>query len=81
MYEIAGPKKLTPTMSPVYPERKWTKERRDDTKKRNLNRVKQISILARNIPKRNPDIRGSGEKENAPQRKVHNTDRGFSSVK
>jgi hypothetical protein len=60
--------------SRVYPERKWIKEERHHAKQRDLNRVKQISILARSIIKRKPDIRGSGEKENAPQRKIHMTD-------
>jgi hypothetical protein len=74
-YEIAGlPKKLKPSMSRVYPERKWTKERRHHTEKRNLNRPKQKSILSGSITKRKPDIRGSGEKENAPQRKINKTD-------
>jgi hypothetical protein len=68
MYEIAGPLKLKPTMSRVYPERKWIKAKRDDRKKRNLNRLKEISILALSLIKRKPDIRGSGEKENARQR-------------
>jgi hypothetical protein len=52
-------------MSRVYPERKWTNERRHHTEKRNLNRLKQISRLTLNITKGKPDIRGSGEKENA----------------
>jgi hypothetical protein len=38
-------------------------ERRHHTEKRKLNRLKQISILARSITKRKPDIRGSGEKK------------------
>jgi hypothetical protein len=67
-------KKLTPTMSRVYPEGKWTKERMHHTEKRNLNRLKQISILAPSIAKRKPDIRGSGETEKALQRKIHKTD-------
>jgi hypothetical protein len=61
-------------MSRVYPERKWIKERRHDPEKRKINRLKQISILALCITERKPDIRGSGEKENAPQRKIHKTD-------
>jgi hypothetical protein len=61
-------------MSRVYPERKWIKERGYHTKKRNVNRLKEISILARSITMRNPDIRGLGEKENAPQHKIHKTD-------
>jgi hypothetical protein len=61
-------------MSRVYPERKWIKERKHHTEKRNITRVKQISILALSITKRKPDIRGSGENENAPQRKIHKTD-------
>jgi hypothetical protein len=41
-YEIAAAKtKLKPTMSRVYPERKWIKEKRHETEKGNLNRVKQ----------------------------------------
>jgi hypothetical protein len=71
---MAGPKKLTPTMSRVYPEKKWIKQKTHHTEKGNLNRLKQISILARSIAKRKPEIRESGEKENAPQRKLHNTD-------
>jgi hypothetical protein len=67
--KLRAKKELTPTMSRVYPERKWAKERRHQIEKRNLNRVKQISILALSITKRKPDIRGSGGKENAPQRK------------
>jgi hypothetical protein len=61
-------------MSRVYPERKWTKERRHKTEKRNMNRLKQISILALSITKRKQDIRPSGKKENDPQRKIHKTD-------
>jgi hypothetical protein len=61
-------------MSRVYPERKGMKEKGHRKKKRNLNRLKQISILARSIAKRKLDIRRSGEKENAPQRKIHKTD-------
>jgi hypothetical protein len=49
------------------------KRKRHRTEKRNLNRLEQISTLARIIAKRKPDIRGSGEKENAPQRKIHKT--------
>jgi hypothetical protein len=60
-------------MSRVYPERKWIRERWHHTSKRNLNRLKQISILALSITKRKPDLRGSGEKENARQRKNHKT--------
>jgi hypothetical protein len=59
-------KKLRPTMSRVYPERKGIKAKRHHTEKRKLKQLKQISILARSIAKRKPDIRGSGEKENAP---------------
>jgi hypothetical protein len=36
---------------------KWTKEGKHDTEKPDLNRVKQISILARGISERKPDIR------------------------
>jgi hypothetical protein len=61
-------------MSRVYPERKETKERRHHTEKRNINRLKPISISALSITKRKPDIRGSGKEENAPQRKIHKTD-------
>jgi hypothetical protein len=68
-------------MSRVYPERKWIKEKSHRTEMRNLNPLKQISILTLSITKRKPDIRGSGEKANAPQRKIHKTDRGFSSIK
>jgi hypothetical protein len=57
------------------------KEKGHHTEKRNLNRLKQISILALSIATRKPDIRGSGEKGNAPQRKIDKTDRGFSSLK
>jgi hypothetical protein len=64
-------------MSPVYPERKWIEEGKNDTEKPKLNRVKQISILARSITERKPDIRRSSEKENGAQRKIHKTDRGF----
>jgi hypothetical protein len=41
-------------------------DKRRHTKKRDLNRLKQISILALSITKRKPDIRGSDEKDNAP---------------
>jgi hypothetical protein len=58
----------------VYPERKSIKDKRHHTEKRNPNRLKQISILARSITKRKSDIRGSGELENAPQRKIHKTE-------
>jgi hypothetical protein len=68
-------------MSRVYPKRKWIKERMHHRKKPSLNRVKQIPILARRIAKRKPDIRGSGEKENAPQRKIHNMNQGFLNMK
>jgi hypothetical protein len=61
-------------MSPVYPERKSIKERRDDKEKQKVNRVKQMSILIRVMRKRKPNIGGSGEKENATQRKIHKTD-------
>jgi hypothetical protein len=73
--------KLKPNISRVYPERKSTEERRHHTEKRKLNRVKQMSILAGTITKRKPDIRASGEKENATQRKIYKTDGGFSSIK
>jgi hypothetical protein len=53
-------------MSPVYPERKWIKEKRHHTEKRNLNRLKQISILARSIAKRNPGYAGQA-KEKMPR--------------
>jgi hypothetical protein len=50
-YEIADSHtKLTPTMSLVYPERKWIKERMHHKEKRSLNRVKQILILAGTTP-------------------------------
>jgi hypothetical protein len=68
-------------MSLVYPEREWIKERLHHTKKPNLDRVKQLFTLARSIAKGNPDIRGSGGRENAPQRKIEKIDRGFSSIK
>jgi hypothetical protein len=74
MYEIAGPNKVKPTMSRVYPERKWIKEKRYQAWKRNINRLKQRSILSRSIAKRKLDIRGSGEQENAPERKIQKTD-------
>jgi hypothetical protein len=61
-------------MSRGYPEGKWIKERMHYTEKPNLNQVKQTSILARSITKRKPAIHGSGEKENATQRKIHKTD-------
>jgi hypothetical protein len=72
--KLPAKKKLKSTMSRVFPESKLTKERRDHTEQRNLNRLKQISMLARSITMRKPDIRGSGEKENATQRKIHKTD-------
>jgi hypothetical protein len=72
--KLRAPKKLKPTMSRVYPERKWIKERRHHREKRNINRLKQISILVRSLTKRKPDIRESGEKEKAPQRQIHKTD-------
>jgi hypothetical protein len=68
-------------MSRVYPERKWIKERMHHTKKPNRNRVLQPLPLARSITKGKPDIRGSGEQENAPQRKIDKIDGGFSSIK
>jgi hypothetical protein len=68
-------------MSLVDPERKLRKERKDGTEKHKINREKQISILARSVTKRKPGIRRSGEKENAPRRKIHKRDRGFSSIK
>jgi hypothetical protein len=68
-------------MSRVYPERKWIKEKMHHTEKPNINRVKQIPTLTRRITKRKPDIRGSGEKENAPQHKIHHTDQGLSNMK
>jgi hypothetical protein len=80
-YEIAAQKNVTPIMSRVYPERKWTKERKDDRARQRINGLKQISILARSMTKRKSDIRGSVEKENSPPRKVQKTDRGFSSIK
>jgi hypothetical protein len=74
MYQTAASLHLTGIMSRVYPERKWTKERKQDTEKPKLNRVEQISILARSITERKPDIRRSGEKEDAAQRKIYHTD-------
>jgi hypothetical protein len=56
---------------------KMDKQRRYETEKPKLSRVKQISILARRITERKPDIRGSGENDNSAQRKIHKTDRGF----
>jgi hypothetical protein len=50
------------------------KRKRHHREKRNINQLKQISILALRITKRKPDIPGSGEKENAPQRKIHKRD-------
>jgi hypothetical protein len=61
-------------MSRVYPERKWIKERMEHTEKPNINRVKQLLTEARTVTKGKPDIRGSGEKENAPQHKVDKID-------
>jgi hypothetical protein len=49
----------------VYPERKQSNERRHHREKRNLNQLKQISISAGRITKREPEIRGSGEKDSA----------------
>jgi hypothetical protein len=68
-------------MSRVYPERKWTKERMHHIERPSLNRVKQIPTLARSVTKRKPDTRGSGEKENATQHKIHNMDQGLSKMK
>jgi hypothetical protein len=67
-------KKPNARMSRVYPERKWRKEKRHDIEKRNLNRLKQISILARGITRRKPDIGRSVEQENAAQHKINKRD-------
>jgi hypothetical protein len=72
---------LRPSMWQVYPERQWIKERMHHTEKPSRNRVNQILTLTRSITTRKPDIRGSCEKENAQQRKIHNTEQGFSNVK
>jgi hypothetical protein len=61
-------------MSRVYPEREWIDDGRDDEEKQKINGLKQISILIRSMTKRKPDIGRSGEKENAPQRKIHKRD-------
>jgi hypothetical protein len=57
------------------------KRKKSPDREKNRKQRKQLSALTRSATKRKPDIRGSGKKENAPQRKIHKTDGGFSSLK
>jgi hypothetical protein len=72
--EIAGFHDLTEMMSRSYPEKKWIKERNQQRKKIELNRAKEISILAWNTTERTPNIPRSGWEEKIAERRIHKTD-------
>jgi hypothetical protein len=75
MNEIARPENhLTSMMSRRYLEKESIYAKGQNRKKPELNRVNQKSIRAESITERKLDNRRSGEKENAPQRWIYNTD-------